>query len=189
MLGAQDTGSRLGEVGRLRRQTLNGLLGVKTPALPTLWFASFSKSKAARSLGGAPGDVLCCLADTPQMAPAPGLSPVTFLPEGDPQVWAASACALLLFILSLQRKCEAAKSIPSEMLSNQRGFPETWSECARPHALLPGQGASPAAPLSVGLPGSREVSCFGNTAFYGPQPGLCDSVALLITVMFSGLDG
>lgn len=69
-----------------------------------------------------------------------------------------AACVLLPFMLSLQRKCEAAKSIPLEMLSNQRGFPETLEprgphvccECARRHALLLGQGGPSRRPPQCG---------------------------------------
>lgn len=129
MLEADNTGSPLEEVEtqipktepeRLERRHANRSSEVRAPSSPrskALWFASLSNIKSGQGLPEQ--ETASRLADTPQMAPSlSSLSCDSSTGKQKPSCGAASACVSLLFKFSLREKCEAAKSIPLEMLSD-----------------------------------------------------------------------
>lgn len=105
-----------------------------------LWFASFSESKppgagwSGRQAGAHSGPGRHSPDGSRTGALSGDFSQNEILLSG------CLAWVLLLFIPSLQRKCEAAKSIPVEMLSDQLGFPDTPGPggrvCVRVHVRV-----------------------------------------------------
>lgn len=139
--GQEDAGSQ-GQRPREAQETeLPGLTGACPPGRPAhLWFASFSESKppgagwSGRQAGAHSGPGR----HSPDGSRAGALS--GDFSQNEILLSGCLAWVLLLFIPSLQRKCEAAKSIPVEMLSDQLGFPDTPGPggrvCVRVHVRV-----------------------------------------------------
>lgn len=163
-------------MGRLRRQTLKVCSESRRPPHPLVCI--IFQIKSSQELRWSAGRRAPLPARHSPDGSGPSLSPVTFLPEGDPPVWAARPAFCYRSCSPCKGSVRQLKAFLWRCYLISGDFQRPWSRegrmCAASvragtHSFW-GRGVPPAAPLSVGLLGSREMSCFGNTAFSRPRP-------------------